>query len=67
MRDLKAEGKTIFFNTHILSDVQEVADHFAILHQGSIVHEDATSTIHGSLEEFFTKIVRNIDSEIKVQ
>ena len=67
MRDLKQKGKTLFFNTHILSDVQEVADHFAILHNGSIVHEDSPSSIEGSLEEFFTKTVRGIDGNVKVQ
>ncbi len=67
MRDLKKQGKTLFFNTHILSDVQEIADHFAILHQWRIVHDDVPSNIPGSLEEFFTKTVRGIDREVRVQ
>ncbi len=67
MRDLKKRGKTLFFNTHILSDVQEVADEFAILHNGTIVYEDIPSNISGSLEEFFTKTVREIDAHVKVQ
>ncbi|MBP6910266.1 ABC transporter ATP-binding protein [Patescibacteria group bacterium] len=33
MKELKKEGKTLFFNTHILSDVQEIADRFGILHK----------------------------------
>ena len=57
----------MFFNTHILSDVQEVADEFAILHNGKIVYEDKPSNIAGSLEEFFTKTVREIDKNVKVQ
>ncbi len=67
MRDLKKKWKTLFFNTHILSDVQEVADEFAILHHGKIVYEDKPSNIAGSLEEFFTKTVREIDAHVKVQ
>lgn len=67
MRDLKKQWKTLFFNTHILSDVQEVADEFAILHNGKIVYEDKPHNIHGSLEEFFTKTVREIDKHVKVQ
>lgn len=67
MRDLKKRWKTLFFNTHILSDVQEVADEFAILHHGKIVYEDKPSHITGSLEEFFTKTVRGIDAHVKVQ
>ena len=30
---LKAEGTTVFFNTHILSDVESICDRFAIIHQ----------------------------------
>lgn len=67
MRDLKARWKTLFFNTHILSDVQEVADEFAILHNGRIVYSDKSSNIEWSLEEFFTKTVRTIDQHVKVQ
>lgn len=67
MRDLKKKWKTLFFNTHILSDVQEVADEFAILHNGEIVYEDKPSHIEWSLEEFFTKTVREIDKHVKVQ
>jgi ABC-2 type transport system ATP-binding protein len=67
MRELKKEGKTLFFNTHILSDVQEIADTFAILHNGHIVYEDSPHNIEGSLEEFFTNTVRAIDEHVKVQ
>ena len=67
MRQLKKEGKTLFFNTHILSDVQEIADRFAILHNGHIVYEDSPHNIDGSLEAFFTNTVRAIDQHVKVQ
>lgn len=67
MKELKEQGKTLFFNTHILSDVQEIADRFGILHKGKIVHEDKPSSIQGSLEEFFTKTIRDIDKNVKVK
>ncbi|HRI36343.1 MAG TPA: ABC transporter ATP-binding protein [bacterium] len=31
--DLKREGVTVFFNTHILSDVESLCDRFAIIHE----------------------------------
>jgi ABC-2 type transport system ATP-binding protein len=34
---LKAEGKTIFFNSHILSEVEQICDRVAILNQGELV------------------------------
>lgn len=33
MQQLHKQGKTFFFSTHILSDVEEIADHIAIIHQ----------------------------------
>lgn len=67
MKSLKAQGKTIFFNTHILSDVQEIADRFWILHGGKIVYEASPQEIKGTLEEFFTATVRNIDEHVIVR
>ena len=57
MKELKEEGKTIFFNTHILPDVQEVADRFSIIHKGNLIYEDQVANIEGSLEEFFIEKV----------
>ncbi len=41
---LKEQGKTIFFNSHILSDVEEICDRVAILSQGNLL-------VSGSLDE----------------
>ncbi|MFP4006545.1 MAG: ABC transporter ATP-binding protein [Spirulinaceae cyanobacterium] len=41
---LKEQGKTIFFNSHILSDVEEICDRVAILSQGNLL-------VTGSLDE----------------
>ena len=34
---LRTEGSTVFFNTHILSDVEDVADRVAIIHRGKLL------------------------------
>ncbi len=34
--DLKKQGQTLFFSTHLLSDVEALCDRVAILHQGKI-------------------------------
>lgn len=37
--ELKQQGKTVFFCSHILSDTERLCDRIAILHQGSLVRE----------------------------
>jgi ABC-2 type transport system ATP-binding protein len=51
---LKQEGKTVFFSTHILSDAEALCDRVAIIHQGELrgvgAIEDLTSSIQGKVE-----------------
>jgi ABC-2 type transport system ATP-binding protein len=42
---LKAEGKTIFFNSHILSDVEEICDQIGIIFNGKLIYS-------GNIENF---------------
>ena len=57
MKKLKQQGKTIIFSTHILSDVEEIADRFGILAQGKIIYEWNMQDIDRNLEEFFCEKV----------
>jgi ABC-2 type transport system ATP-binding protein len=61
---LKAEGKTIFLNSHLLSEVELISDRVAILDKGTLLKvgtiDDFTTTetnyeigIAGSLTELF--------------
>jgi ABC-2 type transport system ATP-binding protein len=36
--DLKARGKTIFFSTHILNDVETLCDRIGMIHQGHMLY-----------------------------
>lgn len=38
IKDLKNEGKTIFFSSHILFDAEELCDKIAIIHKGRLVY-----------------------------
>lgn len=62
IRQLKKRGKTIFFSTHILSDVEEICDEVAILHDGKIVAQGSPKALIGrskkTLEEVFVETVR---------
>ena len=54
MEQLKHEGKTVFFSTHILSDAEALCDRVAIIHKGEVrgigAVEDLTSSVHGKVE-----------------
>lgn len=54
MEQLKQEGKTVFFSTHILSDAEALCDRVAIIHQGELRGTGAiaelTSTVLGKIE-----------------
>jgi ABC-2 type transport system ATP-binding protein len=54
MEQLKHEGKTVFFSTHILSDAEALCDHVAIINKGELrgvgAVADLTSSIHGKVE-----------------
>jgi len=55
---LKKEGTTVFFNTHILADVEEICDKISIINYGRIIVENKkVSEINGSLEDFFIEKV----------
>ena len=56
--ELKEKWTTIFFNTHILADVESVCDKVSIIHGGKIIVEsEKLSCIWKSLEEFFIEKV----------
>ncbi|MCS6813019.1 MAG: ABC transporter ATP-binding protein [Cyanobacteria bacterium] len=42
---LKAQGKTIFFNSHILADVEQICDRIAILAQGDLIYTGAINQV----------------------
>jgi len=45
MLSLKKRGKTVFFSSHILSDVQAICDHVAILNRGQRIFQGQISDL----------------------
>lgn len=54
MAQLKQEGKTVFFSTHILSDAEALCDRVAIIHRGELLRvgavQELTSAVQGKIE-----------------
>ncbi len=46
--DLRSEGKTVFFSSHILADVQEMCDEVSIMNHGRLLQKGPMSTILGA-------------------
>lgn len=62
MKELKSEGKTILFSTHILADLPEICDKMAVMHKGRTVFygkvsEFSDDTSLEGLENRFAQII----------
>jgi ABC-2 type transport system ATP-binding protein len=56
MRTIADEGRTVLFSSHLLEEVEQVADHVTMIHQGTIVLSaplDVIRQSHRSLAEAF--------------
>ena len=68
MLALKAEGTTVFFNTHVLPDVEQVCDRFLILCQGAIVEQRAVADLKEPLEDLFVRrVTENTSGSVEVR
>lgn len=54
MEQLRQDGKTVFFSTHILSDAEALCDRVAIIHKGELrgvgTVDELTSSVRGKVE-----------------
>ena len=48
LRELKAQGKTLFFSSHLLEDVDELCENLVIIHHGDVLY-------HGEINKFRDK------------
>ena len=56
--ELRESGTTIFFNTHILADVESICDKISIINNWKMLIENKkVKDIKGSLEDFFIETV----------
>jgi ABC-2 type transport system ATP-binding protein len=53
---LKAQGRTIFFNSHVLSDVEQICDRVAILDQGELIKMGSLTELLGTANSYYIKV-----------
>lgn len=58
MLELKAEGKTIFLNSHLLSDVEKICDSVALIDQGRVLFQGplAEATAGGGARSYRIRV-----------
>ncbi|OGN01390.1 MAG: hypothetical protein A3B91_03635 [Candidatus Yanofskybacteria bacterium RIFCSPHIGHO2_02_FULL_41_29] len=59
---IKEEGKTIFFNSHILADVEALCDQIGIIHKGRLIYSGPVNQFRKdmSLEDQFVKTIKSL-------
>lgn len=67
---LKGQGKTIFFNSHMIPDVKEICDRIGVLHRGKMVGEGRVSDIcksggYQELEDYFMEKINSAEDEFR--
>lgn len=62
IRSFPAQGITVILSSHILSEVQHVANHIGILANGRLWYEDKIDA-EGNLEELFMEVVRKAGAQ----
>jgi len=49
---LRDDGKTIFLNSHLLSEVEQICDRVAFVHEGSLVREGTVAELTGGSDRY---------------
>jgi ABC-2 type transport system ATP-binding protein len=67
IRDLRSRGKTIFFNSHILYDTEELCDEIGILHEGKLIYSGPVKEFCAGkpLEERFVETIEALSRQDK--
>ncbi len=64
MKDLKAEGRTIFINTHILSELEPIVDRVAIIAGGELKGEGVLDDLRQGGDEYRVEFVGDLSEEV---
>jgi ABC-2 type transport system ATP-binding protein len=60
---LRKKGKTLFFSSHILTDLEEIADRLVIIHEGKEIFDGKPEELRSyggrTLEDAFLHVIRS--------
>jgi ABC-2 type transport system ATP-binding protein len=61
--ELRSQGKTIFFSSHILSDIEDLCDRIGIIHKGRLLYTGDLAGFVGAGERLEERFVTAISEE----
>lgn len=61
---LRSEGKTVFLSTHILSDIEDIADRVAVINEGQVLAVEKLTDLLRSKETSFKVTYRSGTNEL---
>ncbi len=62
---MKEKGKTIFLNSHLLSEVELICDRVAILNKGDLIKEGSVDELTKSENVYIIETLEKIDDKTK--
>ncbi len=65
LMNMKEKGKTIFLNSHLLSEVEMICDRVAILNKGDLIKEGKVDDLTKTEDIYLIHTVEPIDMEVK--
>lgn len=65
LMNMKEKGKTIFLNSHLLSEVEMICDRVAILNKGDLIKEGNVDDLTKTEDIYLIHTVEPIDMEVK--
>ncbi|GIW63908.1 MAG: hypothetical protein KatS3mg091_710 [Patescibacteria group bacterium] len=58
IKNEQKKKRSVIFSTHILSEVEDVADRLIVIHQGKLVYDGKKPKGKGAVEKLFKKLVK---------
>jgi ABC-2 type transport system ATP-binding protein len=62
---LKERGKTVFLNSHLLSEVERISDRVAIMRKGEVITEGSVDVLTSKKDQYDIKVDQNFTAQTK--
>jgi ABC-2 type transport system ATP-binding protein len=66
LSDLKLKNKTVFLNSHLLSEVEMISDRVAILNKGKLIREGTVKELIEKKHEYLLEFEKKLDDEFYI-